>query len=252
MSVCYMCKESALVTDSSEGTLVCTECGTVQELNMWFDRVPCHLHGDEMIDTTTINRYDAIGSDNAHEFAKTTSKIPENMWNECNECYKSLTRTHSFRGNIKRGVFANCLYKVCCYHNIPRSLKEISEILKVPMALITRTSKYVDALGSKARQPLHTTGEDFLKMLPRYMEKMYTKESVWEIRKDHLEKDLIRLFTRPELLHGRTPHTKLTVCIYHHVRNHYNKKEFCKLFGVSVVTLNKSYKELLHDVSNLG
>ena len=296
MNECYICKESTLVHDSAEGTLVCTECGTVQESNIWFEQdsrhsreeyprhtreeyprhtredsrhtreeyprhtreeYPRHSHIPPQIRSIlhhpTDNRSEATGlGQHAYEFVKTRSGIPDYMWNESIDCYKVLTETHSFRGNIKRGVFANCLYKVCCFHNIPRSLKEISELLTVPLTLITRTSKYVDAIGSRAQQPLYTTNEDFLKMLPRYMEKIYTFAHAQEIKNKHrLEKDVVDLFMRPEVLNGRTPHTKLTTCIYYHMNTHYGKKEFCELFGLSLVTLNKSYKELLHDVSNL-
>lgn len=230
MDKCYACEEASVIVDYSEGTYVCTQCGVVQEHNiLWTEYIT----------------YDTVEYDYDTCNHEEDSSIPWYIWKESKILFKDIQRDHSYRGNIKKGVYCNCVFKMCNLYNIPRSLKEISEIMDICITLITKTTKHVEKY-----HPGSTTvtivEDDFEKMIPRYLNKLEAELI------DHLKltKPIKEFNSYKHVLIGRTPHTKLVTFLYHLMGDIYTKKQICAIFDISIVTLNKSYKQFITDLSN--
>ena len=249
-----------IVIDNIEGTLICTECGSVQESNLTWNEV--HYEDDDY-------SYDSI--EHLDKQPDGYPSIPETCWREAQILFESLPT--KYRGRVKQGVYANCLHQICVLHNIPRSLKEISEILHIDLETMNETAKY-----TKKNEPNQTNLMDsaemmdqeneFSKMLPRYIEKIkpYITTSSFINQKNKYKykykiiKQISEWLHNDNLMEGKTPHTKIVTLIYYYFFNHLKeidhiivipKKDLCSLFDISIVTLNKSYKQLLRDLSNL-
>lgn len=258
-----------IVIDNIEGTLICTECGSVQESNLTWNEV--HYEDDAV---HQIN--DADDSHNANHSIEHLDKqpygypsIPETCWREAQILFESLPT--KYRGRVKQGVYANCLHQICLLHNIPRSLKEISEILHIDMETMNETAKYTKKNEPNQNELMNNSemmdqDDEFSKMLPRYIEKIkpYITTSSFINQKNKNKYKIIKQISEwlhnDNLMEGKTPHTKIVTLIYYYFFNHMKqiddiivipKKDLCSLFDISIVTLNKSYKQLLRDLSNL-
>lgn len=248
--VCKNCSQDAVIIDRSEGTYVCTECGVVQEYNIINEEY-------YEFETSNIDLYFDIDNE-------LDRSIPSYIWKEANDLFTTIQMDHSYRGNIKKGVYCNCLYSICHLYNLPRSIKEIGEIMEVDSCIITKTTKHVDAYygTSSSSRPDSTSNssnpivlimdDDFAKMIPRYLMKLDLMYK-WETIK--LTQAIHDYYSNRNLLKGRAPHTKLVTFIYHHLvlengksSTIHTKREICSMFDISVVTLNKSYKQLLCDL----
>ena len=198
--------------------------------------------------------------------------IPETCWREAQILFESLPT--KYRGRVKKGVFANCLHQTCLLHNIPRSLKEISELLHIDLETINETCKYTkihETNQTKLMDNAETTDQEneFSKMLPRYIEKIkshFTIPSFMNQKKKYkIIKQISKWLHNDNLMEGKTPHTKIVTLIHYWFQHKEHKeadnisniiitvtkKDLCSIFDISIVTLNKSYKQLLHDFSNL-
>jgi transcription initiation factor TFIIIB Brf1 subunit/transcription initiation factor TFIIB len=227
---CYACKDDSIVVDYAEGIYVCITCGVVQESNIW---------------EYSYNPPDLNIQFEMYEEADTC--IPAYILKEYHTLFNELQKEHSFRGNIKKGVRANCLYKICCLYNLPRSIKEISKILDIDTTIITKTSKYVDGYENRNKtKTIQNVDDDFIKMIPRYLNNLSN-----DIDRIEMTKQLKAFYMNENVLEGKSPHTKMLTFIYHLVGNQYVKKDFCHLFDTSTVTLNKSYKQFSRDLIDL-
>lgn len=261
MNPCYICLSHSIILDNIEGTLICTDCGSVQESNLTWNEI--HYEHDD---------YDHYDNSNEEFLDKPQQyqSIPETCWREAQTMFQSLPR--KYRGRVKEGVYANCLHQICMLHNIPRSLKEISEILHIDMETMNETSKYAKTKTKKIIESTETMDQEneFSKMLPRYIEKIksyiilhhddVSRNKRMNQKKYEIIKQISEWLHSDNLMEGKTPHTKIVTLIYHWFQNKENKKEdimvipkkdLCSIFDISIVTLNKSYKQLLHDFSNL-
>ena len=261
MNPCYLCMNPFIVLDNIEGTLICTECGSVQESNLtWNDihyEVDDYLHDDHYTNTYA-------------EKTQQCESIPESCWREAQILFESLPT--KYRGRVKQGVYANCLHQICLIHNIPRSLKEISELLHIDIETMNETSKHAKKNEPNQNKLMNTSemmdqDDEFSKMLPRYLEKIkpyITTHSFTNQKKYNIIKKISQWLHNDNLMEGKTPHTKIVTLIYYYFFDHMKqieedhiitititKKELCSLFDISIVTLNKSYKQLLRDFSNL-
>ena len=237
--------------DNTEGTLICTECGTVQETNLSWCDIHTYKNHDDFVKKGTN---DLINIDRSSGFDNNT--IHESYYNEAHALMNSLGR--KYRGMNRKGVYANCLYNICISYNSPRSLKEISEILCVDLETINKTRKYLQPNNSKRHDCIHDDA-NFMKMIPRYLEKIETYIPSTPNSKRKMTNQICDWMKDDSLLCGRTPHTRIVTFLYYLlIQNEHQrvpieieKKDVCVQFYISIVTLNKSYKQLLHDFSNL-
>uniref|UniRef100_A0A6C0CVS5 Transcription factor TFIIB cyclin-like domain-containing protein n=1 Tax=viral metagenome TaxID=1070528 RepID=A0A6C0CVS5_9ZZZZ len=264
MNSCYICLSHSIVVDNIEGALICTECGSVQEENLTWNEI--HFEHDHNREDGWIGFED--GSKSMDEYnTKNECSIPESFWKEANNMLLKLPT--KYRGRVKKGVYANCLHQVCMLHNTPRSLKEISVLLDIDMETINETCKHMKTYQQSEQKNTiqqHSMDQDneFTKMLPRYMETINSymmDNSIDKMNKNKkykLIKQICEWLQNENLMEGKTPHTKIVTCIYYWFEHKEDdqlltmtKKELCRLFDISIVTLNKSYKQLLHNFSNL-
>lgn len=250
-----------IVVDNIEGTLICTECGSVQESNLTWNDI--HYEVDDYL-------YDGHYTNTYTEKTQQCESIPESCWREAQILFESLPT--KYRGRVKQGVYANCLHQICLLHNIPRSLKEISELLHIDIETMNETSKHAKKNEPNQNKLMNTSemmdqDDEFSKMLPRYLEKIkpyIATHSFTNQKKYNIIKKISQWLHKDNLMEGKTPHTKIVTLIYFYFFNHMKqieedhiitititKKELSSLFDISIVTLNKSYKQLLRDLSNL-
>ena len=226
--LCSYCNEYKIIIDPVEGTYVCTECGLVKESNIWVDQGNNHAYYDDIYDNEIDNEI------------ITDRTITNYIWNESQKLFEELQKKRQSRGDNKKGLFANCLIQVCNLYNVPRSIREVSEILDIDENIITKTRKQVDH-SNFVKTVQVIDDDDFSKMIPRYLNKLRN----FEIDVVTMTKNIKDFSTRDGILEGKSPHTRLVTFIYHLIGDKYTKKDVCSIFGISTVTLNKSYKEFI-------
>ena len=270
MNECYICTGHFLVTDVIEGTLICTDCGTVQETNLNWCDIHCRddnendiLHPknelnhiepsfNKMCNSNNI-MCNSIMCNSIMCNSIMCNSIPDICWKEATTMMNTLPK--KYRGKIKKGVYANCIHKVCAMHHIPRSIKEISEILHIDMETINKTNRTLNTQQEFIQYCTQSedSTQSFCKMLTRYIDKLQCHIHIE--KKHRLINTLQEYLSDEKILEGRTPHTKIITLLYHllqrHKQQNMNKKDLCNLFEISTVTLNKSYKQLLQNLSNL-
>ena len=120
---------------------------------------------------------------------------------------------------------------------MPKTIKEIGQLMDVDTSIIMKTRKYFDNYDISSTK---VESDDSSGFVEQYLNKLLLSRS----DKSKLKKELISL-CKMRLLEGKTPHTKLVTFIYYLIHDEYSKKEICAIYDISIVTLNKSYKELL-------
>ena len=211
-NTCRECKEDTIVVDYSEGTYVCTNCGLVHEDHIMMANV--------------------IISDDE----ESNTPIPPCVWKEANMLFEKIQNENMYRGKIKKAVFCNCLLQICEQFNIYRSVKEISEMMDIDQSIINKTRKYIDDSS-----PSLSFTDNLIQLIPRYLNKISNSSVTTKIQ-------LKKLCLNPSLLEGKTPHTKLVTFMYYIVGDTYSKKELCSIYDISIVTLNKAYKQFIDDI----
>lgn len=221
MCACINCCENSIVVDYSEGTYVCTNCGVVQEQSI-------------MLPNKKTNEED-------ESVEELDNSIPPFVWKETNLLFERIQSEYSYRGQIKKGVYSNCLLRICQSYDLTRTIREISELMNVDSSLMTKTAKHVDEFNSCES----TDNNDITGLIPRYLQKL----SKSRLNKIELTHTLRYHCSNVYLLEGATPHTRLVTFIYHLVRDLYTKKEICHIFDISSVTLNKTYKKFTIEIA---
>lgn len=170
-----------LFYDSVNGSMICMACGTVSEDNImdqtpeWNSgssentknkdpsRCGCPinpmLHKSSMSTMIVTNRYgfmkrlhsqmsmDYVERARYHIFERIAKvagdigNLPHNVIEQSKYYYKILSERKLSRGVIRQGLIACCMLHACKAMNVPRSMKEISNITGVTTATLNKTNK---------------------------------------------------------------------------------------------------------------
>lgn len=177
---CSSCQQN-LVMDTTNGSMICTSCGIVYEDNMmdqtpeWNSgngenndskdpsRCGCPINpmfkNSSMSTMIVSNKHnfmkrlhqqmsmDYVERARYHIFERITKiagdigNLPMNVIEQAKYYYKVMSERKLSRGVIRQGLIACCILHACKAMNVPRSLKEISNITGVSTAILNKTNK---------------------------------------------------------------------------------------------------------------
>lgn len=295
---CSNC-EYVLMRDMSSGIIVCTNCGLVNESDI-IDQSPewSLVNNDEskkdssrcgvpinpllekssmstVIKTNKFNfmkkihnqlsmnyversRYHVFESIN--KMASEKGNLPSVVVEQAKYYYKIMSERKLSRGVIRKGLIACCIAYGCKTLNVPRSLKEISNITGVSVPVLNKTMKIffelMNDILTKCDQNNNSMFEatECSHLIKRYCH--YLKIP----NKDVLQKLIHKISDTNDLLKGagilecKTP-SAITTSLIIYVGNvlkiqEINKNIVSELFNVSIVTINKIVKIITEFMEN--
>ena len=265
-SQCSNCQHS-LSEDHSQGMLVCTECGTIQESHIAYPQtmntdirmihnIPPSVsqkHGlinirEKSFKMKWIHRQ--IDEKNLvhHKTRKHFSCMcqgyfSETIINEATNLFNELCNRKLYRGSVRVGMIACSLMWACKIHNVPRTVQEISNITKTKTKDINKSNKIFQNVMQSVLpgQQKRMTHEDIVR---RYCSEIQLE------KKDHnkLVKAVTALINKNHSFFDGKKITSIVVVVIFFLLDCMNiqisKKEMSRQFTVSIVTINKLLKDL--------
>ena len=285
--LCKECNKRGIYTDSVNGMLICTNCGVISETDMLDQTAEWNNNGDSNKDpsrcgcpinpmlqkssmstmiVSSRHRFmkrlhqqmsmDYVERSRYHVFESISKiggeigRLPSIVLEQAKYYYKVLSERKLSRGVIRKGLIACCLLHACKTMNVPRSMKEISNITSLPTSVLNKTNKLFlktmcDVIVSSSQQEdtaLESTESKHL--LNRYCNHLQLDKSD--------ESKLIRYATKIDndikhsgLLDCKTPSAIVTgIIMYACVQLNLEISKFTisTEFDISVVTINKITK----------
>lgn len=285
--MCKACNKRGIYTDTTNGMLICTNCGVISETDIldqtaeWNNnnesnkdpsRCGCpinpmlqkssmstmivsnkhrfmkRLHQQMSMDYVERARYHVFES--ISKVGGEIGRLPPTVLEQAKYYYKVLSERKLSRGVIRKGLIACCLLHACKSMNVPRSLKEISNITSIPTSVLNKTNKLflktmcdVIILSNQQEETALESTES------RHLIHRYCNHLQLE-KKDELK--LVRTVTKIDddikdsgLLDCKTPSAIVTGIIMYacvQLNLDISKYTISTEFDISVVTINKITK----------
>lgn len=165
--------------------------------------------------------------------------LPQSILDQAKSYYKKISEKRLSRGSIRKGLIACCIFYACKAHNVPRSVKEISKICKIDVAILNKTTKIFSEIMKEEIN--NNKGINVDDLLSRFVGifQFETKEHhtiLKTVRKVH------EYVLKHNILHGKTPTSMASGIIYFVlVTKGYNidKQLITENHKISMVTLSK-------------
>lgn len=175
------------------------------------------------------------------------SGIPLCIIEEAKTLYKYVSEIKINRGSNRHGIIASCIYKACILHGCPRSAKEVAEIFEINIKHMTKGCKKFDEIMNISKKNTHvictpsTTSIDFIQ---RYCSRLGLGENIMKICR-HICENIDRF---DNFVDNSGP-PAIAACSIYLVCTLFNinitKKDISTTCGITEVTINKPYKDLL-------
>jgi len=174
------------------------------------------------------------------------ASLPSIISNTANSLYSVISETKISRGNNRKGIIAACVFNACKECNVPRSIKEVSEIFDLDPKILTKGCKnYTEILRMNKiniSRVQNTRSIDLNDFIERFCNNINHKD---------LDIDMIikisNLCIKHKLIYDNTPPAMAAGCIYLYIKLKnliINKKDLSINCKISEVTINKCYKKL--------
>lgn len=285
--LCKACNHRGIFTDTMNGMLICTHCGVISETDIldqtaeWNNnsesskdpsRCGCPinpmLQKSSMSTMIVSNKYrfmkrlhqqmsmDYVERARYHVFESISKvggeigRLPPNVLEQAKYYYKVMSERKLSRGVIRKGLIACCLLHACKSMNVPRSMKEISNITSVPTSVLNKTNKLFLKIMCDVIIMSHQQEETALESTDsRHLIHRYCNHLQLD-KKNEME--LVRTVTKIDadikesgLLDCKTPSAIVTGIIMYacsQLNIDISKYTISTEFDISVVTINKITK----------
>lgn len=279
-----------LLLDAVNGSMICTACGTVSEYSIidqtpeWNSgnsentdsrdpsRCGCpinpmlqkssmstmivtnkhgfmkRLHSQMSMDYVERARYHIF--ERIYKVAGEIGNLPHNVIEQSKYYYKVLSERKLSRGVIRQGLIACCILHACKAMNVPRSMKEISNITEVTTATLNKTNKLFMKLMQDVLVISNNTKDNALEatnckhLINRYCNGLGLERKV-ETRLVRFSNRLNERIQEEGFLDCKTPSAVAAGIIMYScgkIGLDVSKAEVSKKFAVTVVTINKITK----------
>lgn len=281
---------SPLFLDAINGSMICTACGTVSEDNLmdqtpeWNSgnsentgskdpsRCGCpinpmlqkssmstmivtnkhgfmkRLHSQMSMDYVERARYHIF--ERISKVAGDIGNLPHNVIEQSKYYYKVLSERKLSRGVIRQGLIACCILHACKAMNVPRSMKEISNITGVTTATLNKTNKVFLKNMHDVLVMSNNTKENALEatnckhLINRYCNSLCMDKKV-ETKLVRFSNRLNERVQEQGFLDCKTPSAVAAGIIMYScgkIGLDVSKSEVSTRFGITVVTINKITK----------
>lgn len=184
------CKSMTLVTDNTNGTVVCMTCGFVNENVLIDETAEWNFGGEDAMYSkdpsrcggptnallekssmsTMINTSRAKGNnytmakihqqqsmnyverslyhvfEDIQKMASDKGHLSQAIIEQAKSFYKKISERRLSRGSIRKGLIGCCILYACKAHNVARSVKEISDMCDIKVAILNKTTKIFTSL----------------------------------------------------------------------------------------------------------
>ena len=208
----------------------------------------CRLHNQMSMDYVERSRYHVF--ENIAKMGNDIGNLSPVIINQAKCYYKSISERKLSRGLIRKGLIACCIMYACKAMNVPRSIKEISNITNVPVTTLNKTSKlFIKLMGNELQtaQGMDTRLEytDSAHLINRYCNLLHIPKKQDETRLVREVRRIDRVLKEHGVLDCKTP-TAITTGIIVYAAGQLDipvsKTDMSQRFHVSVVTINKIVK----------
>jgi transcription initiation factor TFIIB len=160
-------------------------------------------------------------------------KLSSNIVEQAKYYYKVISERKLSRGDIRQGIIACCIMYACKYHNVSRSIKEISKMCEIKIPLLNKTNKiFIDLMSDIIKKDnLLRTRINTIDLIPRYCNSL-------ELNKD-IETRLIKMVLKlnehiknVKEIEGKTPSSVACAMILY----------LCKIKNINVNKKNYFYR----------
>ncbi len=276
------CGNDKFLEDSFRGQLICAKCGIVVAQGgvetkqirtplilraVRYDKTPTTMIGtanvdafgkrmpgedierlrrlDQMRGFVSVARKDAFN--NLQKFAEKLY-IGESALEIANRIYNSAAANGLLRGRSSLGLVATSLYIACRQAEVPRSIKEISEVVGINSGEIFRWEQLL-----QNKIDIEIPEVDPAKFLSSIASNLNAHAGEWRSRKDarvseseqRIALGLLRRVQEARLTAGRNPKSVLAAILYIACDGTVDQRSIAIAAGVSEVTVRNTYHVLM-------
>ena len=148
--------------------------------------------------------------------------------------YKEFTEKKLTRGEVRKGVKANCVFLACKKYGYPRTTKEIADAFGIETKDIGRTSTIVDEVTTHEHKKVTMPADIIVRIFENMNCEIHEKS-----KKIRQCVKVCSKIERDSKLMGKTPSGIASAVIYIVMNDSISKNDVCKSANISVPTLNK-------------
>lgn len=180
------------------------------------------------------------------------NNIPSIIINEAKSIYNIVASTKISRGSNRNGIIAACVYFACKHCEVPRSSKEIAEMFKITVNVMTKgVKKCQEIIYMNKTNKTRLSTSNTIKPTD-FIERFCNRLNIDEEKTQKILK-LCDIIIKNNIISENTPPSIASGCIYYFIKNekiNISKKEISTVCKISEVTINKCSK-LIDDKSDL-
>ena len=174
------------------------------------------------------------------------NNIPTIIINEAKSLYNIISKTKISRGSNRVGIIAACVYFACKECNVPRSSKEIADIFKISVTIMTKGVKKCQEIIYMNKQSnkrlLYKESIKPQDFIDRFCNKLNIKDDqILDIKK------ICEIVIQNNITSENTPPSIASGCILYFAKKNklaITKKDISDICKISEVTINKCTKKL--------
>ena len=173
--------------------------------------------------------------------------IPSCIIDEAKNLYKKISEIQINRGSNRKGIIASCIYKACILQGCPRSAKEIAEIFELNIKHMTKGCKKFDEImnmNNSNTKIVCTPSSNSCDFIQRYCSRLGLGEDIINICR-HICENVDKY---DNFVDNSGP-PAIAACSIYLVCTLFNinvtKKDISETCGITEVTINKPYKDML-------
>ena len=190
---CRICKSYTLLSDFSNGIVVCTSCGSISENQMIDESAEWNFGADEAASGgkdparcgMPVNEFfqksgcstviggnprknylmkklhaqmsmDYVERSRYHMFVKISKmcdSLPNTILDTVKWYFVRMSEEKLSRGNVRKGLIACCIFYACKKHNVARSIKEVSVMCEIEPSVFNNSHKIFCEIMKKHISP---------------------------------------------------------------------------------------------------
>jgi transcription initiation factor TFIIB len=245
IDMCEYCLGYDLCTDYSEGNVVCRNCGTVKEMYIQMVSYNDTLDNEICYKDTDIDDYG------------TNQNLPESILHTAMLYNQIVLKNKIYKGCNVVGIKAACTFLACKEHNVTRTHEEICKIYNISSQLLSKCLKFSETYVNNIKLVDNDTSEKNEIVNSEDLIRRYLNDFVFE---KEIKKMFLKCFFETHdrcigLFEGKSPKTITCSIISYLFENrfpklNYKKKDVSIKLHISMVTLNKTIKLIVHHFKN--
>jgi transcription initiation factor TFIIB len=275
---CNICKNSEIITDTLTGSYICKNCGTViekksidfgREWRIFFEDknqkartgapVTFALHDKGVGSEIAVNGFNSIQkrtkiltSEERRLYTsfeildRISSKynIPKEVIETCAILYRKVTKNNLIKGKSIKGTLGVTLYFAYKIHDLPITIKEIADMLKIDKKEISKCYSFVLEIIENEKDLVSKIKSNNPKI---YIEKIANALNL-DYKTETLAMKILDTAMKTGVASGKSPISLASAAVYLAcimTNNKKTQKEIAIYTQISEVTLRNRCKELI-------